>query len=135
MTTQVAKNFTLEELTCKCGCGTAYISKQAISKLQALRDRIGAPLIIVSAARCPKHNWEVGGAPHSQHLSFKARKDNGETYIQESRAFDIRTTEHDQMHMLELAQNVGFGGIGRYDTFLHVDDRGTVARWNLRSDV
>ena len=127
-----SKSFTWEEFTCNCGCGTAYVSKAAIRKLQNLRDVIGQPFVIVSAARCPKHNWEVGGTKHSQHLSFKGRKANGETYIHESTAFDIRTVEHDQDEMARRAQMAGFGGIGRYNTFLHVDDRGSIARWNER---
>lgn len=133
MTSSASKNFTWEELTCKCGCGTRYISKAAIAKLQRLRDIVGKPLVILSAARCPKHNWDVGGAKHSQHISYKARKPNGETYVHESCAFDIRTVEHDQDEMVKLSQKVGFRGIGRYDSFIHVDDRADVARWDMRS--
>ena len=114
------KNFTWDELECRCGCGTAYITATALDKLQALRDLVG-PLIINSAARCEYHNEAEGGAPNSYHLS---------TGDEPSCAFDISLKGHDKQRLIEAAERVGFGGMGvNYSTFLHVDDRGYYARW------
>ena len=38
------------------------------TSLQALRDRLGKPLIVRSAYRSPEHNRAVGGATRSKHL-------------------------------------------------------------------
>src|SRR6478672_11119686 len=40
--------------------------------LQMLHDHVGKPIVINSGYRSPSHNIEVGGAPHSQHLTGKA---------------------------------------------------------------
>lgn len=113
-------HFKWAELSCKCGCGTRNISPRALAKLQALRELAG-PLVILSAARCPIYNARVGGAPLSQHRS---------TPTVGSCAFDIALGNYDKTHLIKLAVQVGFGGIGgNYATFLHVDDRGVRARW------
>lgn len=115
-----SKNFSWRELECHCGCGTRNISPGALAKLQALRDLVG-PLVINCAARCPLHNARVGGAPRSQHRS---------TLTIQSTAFDIAIKQHDKARLIAAAERVGFGGIGiNYKTFVHVDDRGSRARW------
>lgn len=115
------RNFTWRELECRCGCGTRFIDSSALLKLQALREHMSRPLIINSAARCPLHNARIGGAPLSQHRS---------TNLRPSTAFDISLRGHDKQSLIFAAEAVGFGGIGTsYNTFLHVDDRGYVARW------
>ena len=43
-----------------------------VDKLQALRDRVGKPLIVRSAYRSPEHNRAVGGAPASKHIQGTA---------------------------------------------------------------
>ena len=53
----------------------------ALDKLQALRDRLGKPLIVRSAYRSPEHNRAVGGATRSKHL--------------DGAAFDIAMANHD----------------------------------------
>ena len=73
-------SFLWSELECKCGCGNRFIQREAIHKLQLMRNLLGKPIIINSAARCPIHNTTVGGAPKSQHRATESRP---------STAFDI----------------------------------------------
>ncbi len=60
-------NFTLDEFTCKCGCGTNNISVALVGKLQIARTNAGVPFIVTSACRCEKHNKDVGGVKNSFH--------------------------------------------------------------------
>lgn len=120
------ENFTWNELRCKgtdCGCGgVAYISDQALDKLQAVRDRLNTPLTINSAARCEAHNASIGGATRSEHISH---------LFDYSTAFDVKIPKG--LTASELAQaavDSGFKGIGVYRTFVHMDDRAKKARWN-----
>ena len=54
------KNFSPAEIACR-GTGQLKLHPEAIDKLQALRDRLGKPLIVRSAYRSPEHNRAVGG--------------------------------------------------------------------------
>ena len=48
------------------------VNEPSLDKLQALRDRLGKPLIVRSAYRTPEHNRAVGGATHSKHMDGAA---------------------------------------------------------------
>ena len=110
----LAPNFRLAEFECR-HCGAVKIDPELIRRLQAMRDEIGKPLIINSGYRCPEHNRAVGGAANSQHLLGKA----ADMWV-EGMSPDTLATH---------AEAVGFGGIGIYDTFVHVDTRSGRARW------
>jgi uncharacterized protein YcbK (DUF882 family) len=64
-------NFSPAEIACR-GTGKLLINEPALDKLQALRDRLGKPLIVRSAYRSPEHNRAVGGATRSKHLDGAA---------------------------------------------------------------
>ena len=53
-------NFSPAEIACR-GTGKLLVNDPALDKLQALRDRLGKPLIVRSAYRSPEHNRAVGG--------------------------------------------------------------------------
>lgn len=80
-----------------------------MDKLQALRDRLGKPLIIRSAYRSPEHNRAVGGAPASKHM--------------QATAFDIAMSNHEPVAFAAAARAVGFLGFGYYPRsgFMHID--------------
>jgi len=85
------------------------INKAALDKLQALRDRIGRPLIVNSAYRSPGYNQRIGGAKHSMHL--------------QGAAFDISMANHDPENFEAAARTVDFTGFGFYprQNFMHID--------------
>lgn len=101
-------SFSPQELACR-GTGKLMINEAALDRLQALRDRLGKPLIVNSAYRSPEHNKAVGGAKNSQHLQAKA--------------FDVRMDNHDPAAFIAAAKAEGFTGIGTYPRqgFVHID--------------
>lgn len=108
----LSKNFSEEEMSCRC-CQTLPeqgISTTLLEGLEQLRERIGKPIHISCAYRCPKHNAEVGGVPDSQHVDGTA----ADIYV-------------DDMGVYELANICKeiFDGIGEYyqQEFVHVDMR------------
>lgn len=109
-------SFSPEELACR-GTGKLLIVPEAMDKLQALRDRLGKPLIINSGYRTPQHNKAVGGAANSYHM--------------QGIAFDVRMDNHDPDAFIAAALAVGFKGIGTYpkQNFVHVDARNERAAW------
>jgi hypothetical protein len=64
-------NFSPAEIACR-GTGKLLINEPALDKLQALRNRLGKPLIVRSAYRSPEHNRAVGGATRSKHMDGAA---------------------------------------------------------------
>jgi hypothetical protein len=87
--------------------------------LQALRDRLGKPLIVRSAYRSPEHNRAVGGAKASKHM--------------EGIAFDIAMANYDPEALEAAARAIGFRGFGFYPRsgFIHID-LGPARSWGER---
>jgi zinc D-Ala-D-Ala carboxypeptidase len=114
-------NFSPAEIACR-GTGQIKLHPEALDKLQALRDRLGKPLIIRSAYRSPEHNRTVGGAKASKHM--------------DGTAFDIAMSNHDPVAFEAAAREVGFRGFGFYPRsgFIHVD-LGPARQWGKRFPV
>ncbi len=102
------RSFSPAEIACR-GTGEIKINTEAMDMLQALRDRLGKPLIVRSAYRSPEHNRAVGGAAASKHM--------------QGTAFDIAMSNHDPVAFEAAAREVGFLGFGYYPRsgFMHVD--------------
>jgi zinc D-Ala-D-Ala carboxypeptidase len=115
------KNFSPAEIACR-GTGQLKRHPEALDRLQALRDRLGKPLIVRSAYRSPEHNRAVGGAPRSKHM--------------DGTAFDIAMANHDPVAFEAAARAVGFQGFGYYPRsgFMHID-LGPARVWGERFPV
>jgi hypothetical protein len=111
-------SFSPAEIACR-GTGKLLVNEPALDRLQALRDRLGKPLIVRSAYRSPAHNRAVGGATRSKHL--------------DGAAFDIAMTNHDPVAFEAAARKVGFLGFGYYPRsgFMHID-LGPARSWGER---
>ena len=90
----------------------------ALDRLQALRHRLGKPLIVRSAYRSPEHNCAVCGAKRSN---------------MEGIAFDIAMSNHDPAAFEAAAREAGFLGFGFYprSDFMHID-LGPKREWGER---
>lgn len=114
-------NFSPAEIACR-GTGALRIHEEALDRLQALRYRLGKPLIVRSAYRSPAHNRAVGGATRSKHL--------------DGAAFDIAMANHDPAAFEAAAREAGFAGFGFYPRsgFMHID-LGPARTWGERFEV
>jgi len=112
-------DFSPAEIACR-GTGKLLINAEALDKLQALRDKLGKPLIVRSAYRSPEHNLAVGGATRSKHM--------------DAEAFDISMANHDPVAFEAAARDVGFLGFGYYPRsgFMHID-LGPARSWGEKS--
>jgi len=128
---KLTKNFNKSEFECSCGCNMSaeVLSniKIVAENLQILRDYIEAPITINSAYRCQKHNRRIGGAVNSQHLLGKASDIVAHGFTPDE-VFDIVQN----LRRNPMVKGVIFQGLGRYNTFTHVDIRKNYATWDLR---
>lgn len=88
--------------------------------LDMLRERLDAPIRITSAYRSPDYNEAIGGAAESWHVEFRACDFIVEGVPAPMAAKALRKLR-DEGHFR--------GGIGQYDSFTHVDTRGTNVDW------
>lgn len=95
--------------------------------LEEIRVRIGAPVRLTSIYRSPAYNASLSGsAKRSQHMAFKAAD------------FQVLGGAHgtsgDWAAVAKAVRSDGVfeGGVGIYNTFVHVDVRGSRADWDSR---
>lgn len=117
-------DFSPAELACR-GTGKLAYQPETLDMLQRLRTQMGRPMMVNSGYRSPEHNRRVGGASTSYHM--------------DGIAYDVSMQNHDPHAYKQAAAEIGFDGIGTYPearkNFIHVDTRGTPARWGAAFPV
>lgn len=124
---KLSKNFRIEEFLCKEGKGEVLIADGLVERLQRLREYLDKPITIVSGYRSPEYNKKINGSPKSQHLK--------------GRAVDIKVHGVSPEEAARAAIELGFKGIGIYNTFTHLDIRQSLVNkvgrqydyWDMRS--
>ena len=115
MAKMITPNFSVNEMACRCGCGTAEMDPEFMRMLQELRDQMQGPLRVSSGRRCDHHNDRVSTA--------KNKKNGVHTLGQAS---DILISGEWTMLLFEKARQLGFSGIGislrghHRDRFVHL---------------
>ena len=105
-------HFDAKELACRCGCGMLP-EQDFMDKVEILRVRLGFPMPVGSAARCPEYNAEVSATGRSgPHV--------------EGRAMDIAISGSRALELVRMALASGFTGLGVNQKgnarFIHLDD-------------
>ena len=105
-------HFRMSELACRCGCG-GLPKQDFMDKVEKLRDRLGFPLTVTSAYRCPEYNNRVSGTGRSgPHTT--------------GRAIDLGVSHGRALEALRMALAAGFTGFGikqhGQGRFIHLDD-------------
>lgn len=114
------KYFKRSEFACRCGCGTSTVDAELLAVITDVREKFG-PVAINSGHRCVAHNAKEKGAKNSVHLTGKAA--------------DIRVigVAAGNIQLYLEGKYPDKYGIGRYNSFTHIDVRDGKARWDKRS--
>lgn len=80
--------------------GEIVVDEVALDRLQALRDHLGKPVMVISGYRSAANNRRAGGGAGSGHLTGSA--------------FCVGMLNHDPAQFEAAARGVGFTEIGRY---------------------
>ena len=113
----LSSNFSRAEFACQCGCGFDTVDVELLLILQTMRDDLNATVTVTSACRCLAHNANVGGAENSQHTK--------------GRAADVLVSgvSPTEVHRYIFNKYPDQYGLGKYQTFTHIDSRTGRARW------
>ncbi len=101
--------FSVEEISCKCGCGQCIVQPSFYFKINWLRSLLGVPVRVTSWNRCINHNKNKGGSKTSSHLIGWACDLSARTSLL-------------RYKVVYFAGIVGFRGIGISKLFIHLDD-------------
>ena len=114
---KLSTNFRVKEFACTDRSDPIFIDSDLVSILQKIRAHFGKSVTITSAYRTPGKNKAVGGKAYSQHLY--------------GRAADIKVKAVSPKKVAAYAETLlkNKGGIGTYNTFVHIDTRTTKSRW------
>jgi hypothetical protein len=88
--------------------------------VDSLRDHLKSPVTILSGYRSDAYNKAIKGAKASMHRQF--------------RALDISAKKHTAAEVWGILkrwrdQGLWIGGLGKYETFVHIDNRSANADW------
>lgn len=105
------KSFKESEWRCKCGCNQSHQMKSNVMQnIQAIRDKIGKPLVLTSAWRCKDHPNEKTKKVPGQH--------------NRGTAVDIAVTDGAMAYQLIVtALELGATGFALGNGFVHLDWR------------
>ena len=96
------------------------VDYELVEVLDGLREYFDEEVTINCGCRCLKHNFEVGGEQASWHMK--------------PRAADIKVHNHKAAEVADYLEGryKDKYGIGRYNSFTHIDTRAQKARWDKR---
>lgn len=117
----ITPHFQVKEFVCSDGSRVVFISDDLVNLLENIRVHYGKPLHINSAYRTVSYNSKLkDSSPNSKHL-YGLAADIWVEGVAIKALYD---------YVCEALGN--HGGVGIYNTFVHVDMRSLKSRWDKR---
>ena len=114
----LTKNFSRSEFVCQCGCGFDTVDYMLVVVLQDIADYFKSSVYISGGNRCFQRNLNTqGAANNSEHIKAKAS--------------DIKVSGIEPIEVYNYLNKKypNCFGVGLYSNRVHIDVRGTRARW------
>lgn len=119
---QITEHFRVYEFACSDGSDVVFISTALVEILENIRVHFGAAVTVTSGYRTVSYNATVeNSSKTSQHCNGLAA--------------DIQVEGHTPLEVYNYACSLlgDHGGVGIYNTFVHVDVRATKSRFDYRT--
>ena len=119
---QITEHFRVYEFACSDGSDVVFVSQALVEILENIRQHFGAAVTVTSGYRTVSYNKTVSGsASASQHCNGLAA--------------DIQVEGHTPVEVYNYACSLlgDHGGVGIYNTFVHVDVRASKSRFDYRT--
>ena len=119
---QITEHFRVYEFACTDGSDPVFLSQALVDILENIRVHFGQPVHINSGYRTVSYNAGISGSSKkSQHCSGLAA--------------DIRVDGHTPAEVYAYAETLlgDHGGLGIYNSFVHVDVRADKSRFDYRT--
>lgn len=137
-THKLSENFTLGEFACNDGSDEVKVSEELVQVLERIRSYVrlrinkDAVVIITSGYRSPEWNRHVKGAPSSRHCVGDAADIKVSYRVGNKLQFVEPNDLYQALDTGRVTGNPFVGGLGLYDSWLHIDTRPANARWDER---
>ncbi|MEW7311359.1 D-Ala-D-Ala carboxypeptidase family metallohydrolase [Buttiauxella gaviniae] len=113
----LSPHFFRHEFSCPCGCGFSDVSIELVAILEGVRQYFERPVFIKKGCSCTHYNKICADEYASQHLLGTAAD------------FIVDTIEPDKVADYLEAKYAQQYGIGRSNTYTHIDVRAAAVRW------
>lgn len=115
---QITPHFKVREFACSDGSDVVFVAPSLVDILEAIRVHFGRPVKVTSGYRTVSYNASI------KNSSKKSQHCNG-------LAADIQVEGHTPVEVYNYACSLlgDHGGVGIYNTFVHVDVRASKSRW------
>lgn len=120
--------FKRSEFACTCGCGANEVKEELIGTLNVIREALGVPVIVASGTRCEKRNAKAGGGADGGHMTGDAADIHASGKDADAVWYTVRA-------LWEQGRLPHLAGLGRYNTFTHVDiapGKAVLREWDER---
>lgn len=119
---QITPHFKVREFACSDGSDVVFVATSLVDILEAIRVHFGRPVTVTSGYRTVSYNASI------KNSSKKSQHCNG-------LAADIQVEGHTPLEVYNYACSLlgDHGGVGIYNTFVHVDVRASKSRFDYRT--
>lgn len=119
---RITPHFKVREFACSDGSDVVFVATSLVDILEAIRVHFGRPVAITSGYRTVSYNASL------KNSSKKSQHCNG-------LAADIKVEGHTPKEVYDYACSLlgDHGGVGIYNTFVHVDVRAVKSRFDYRT--
>ena len=119
---QITPHFKVREFACSDGSDVVFVAPSLVDILEAIRVHFGRPVTVTSGYRTVSYNASI------KNSSKKSQHCNG-------LAADIKVEGHTPLEVYNYTCSLlgDHGGVGIYNTFVHVDVRASKSRFDYRT--